>query len=153
MAQQKRGSGWQWRLLGVLALLGVGVFLVYILNILTRGDRGRPHGIGPLHTLCTANVQYQYTHPKEGYARSLKDLGPEGSGYIDEAFASSAARGYQFQYSTKKDKNGLIEHYQVIARAASLSDAPEGNLYMDEACEIHQTKQDRAATPSDPIVK
>ena len=111
------------------------------------GATGESTELSSMRAICSANISYEYGHPKVGYARTLADLGPKDGNYIDSALASGMKSGYRFEYVAKPGANGIIDQYRVTARPEERGGR---SAYMDDSCEIHTTKEDRAATAADP---
>jgi hypothetical protein len=137
-----------WWTVGISIVLIIGA--IAIPNLLhkyyVRSAADAPF-VSSLRTICTANVSYEYGHPKQGYAKALADLGPKDGNFIDAALASGVKSGYRFEYTAKPGANGLIEQYRVTARPQERGGR---SAYMDDSCEIHTTMEDRAATAADP---
>jgi hypothetical protein len=151
---RRKSRAWVWWVLGIVLIAGLVV--VAIPNVLHRHfmDSGaETPSVSSMRTICTANVSYEYGHPKQGYAKSLADLGPKDGNYIDAALASGRKAGYRFEYTAKPGANGIIEQYRVTAQPESRGVSGKRSFYMDENCEIHNTKEDRAATAADPILQ
>ena len=116
------------------------------------GSAGETMEVSSMRSICSANVSYEYAHPKQGYARTLADLGPKDGNYIDAVLATGEKSGYHYEYVSRPEASGIVEHYRVTARPR-VHEAGRRSFYMDESCEIHATKDDRAATVADPILK
>ena len=145
----KREHSWLWWWIGGAALLIVAVIVVP--NLLQKYHAAPPAGeasfVTSMRTICTADVSYEYANPKEGYARTLKELA--AAGLIDAPLASGAKSGYRFEYAGVRGPSGRIEGYHISARPEH-GGTGERSAYMDDACDIHTTKDDRAATAADP---
>ncbi len=149
----KRKSRWGWWLLVIVIIVVLVVAVPNLFHKYLVPQPGEASHVSALRTICTANVQFQYTHPKQGYARSLKELGDEG--YIDKALASGEKSGYRFEYvAGKPDKDGLIEEYHITARplryGTGWNATGKNSIYSDESCDMHINREDRAPTKNDP---
>jgi hypothetical protein len=149
--KNKSGSHWGWWLLVLLVIAGLLVYFKYpsLLYLPFTGEQsGTSMNVWGLKAICSANVSYQYAHPKQGYAASLQELGPQGAQYIDMQLATGEKSGYRYQYTPKRAANGLIEGYAVSARPLVKSGGR--SYFSDDGCEIHWTGENRAATAADP---
>ncbi|MBI2678645.1 MAG: hypothetical protein HYX28_07665 [Candidatus Koribacter versatilis] len=149
--RSKGKSHWAWWVVGILLVLVV--VLIAIPNLLHRHlmeSRAESPSVSSMRAICTANVSYEYGHPKQGYARTLADLGPKDGNYLDARLATGEKAGYRFEYTAKPGANGLIEQYRVTARPERHGKTGQVSLYMDENCEIRSTTEDRAPTAADP---
>jgi hypothetical protein len=149
---RRRKSHWGWWVIGILLVAGIAVVAVpnFLRGYFGPGAGGETSFVSSIRTICTANVSYQYSHPKQGYARTLADLGPKDGNYIDAVLASGEKSGYRYEYVARPESSGIIEHYRVTARPEVYGKTGERSLYSDESCDIHTTKEDRAPTASDP---
>jgi hypothetical protein len=147
--RQSKSHAWIWWVLLIIIVGGVGYWAwpKYLRGRFGPGVAGEAAFISSLRTICTANVSYEYGHPKQGYAKTLADLGPKDGNFIDVALASGVKSGYRFEYIAKPGANGLIEQYRVTARPQERGGR---SAFMDDSCEIHTTMEDRAATAADP---
>jgi hypothetical protein len=141
-------SSWLIAVIAIAAILAIAMFLPNIMNWFTR--KYGTKDMNGLRTICTANVSYEYGHPKVGYARALKDLGPDDGNYIDGVLASGVKSGYRYEYLAITVTSGRIEHYRATARPEHFGSGGVRSFYMDESCEIHWTDENRPATPADP---
>lgn len=144
----KTRSLWKWTL--GLALLGL--IVVGVPTIVRRYFVPPPAEatfVSSLRTICSANVSFEYGHPKQGYARTLIQL--RDNNLIDATLGSGMKGDYRFEYSGEPDDKGRVPAYHVTARPASKGGGR--SAYMDDGCVIHTTKDDRAATASDPALE
>lgn len=148
--RKPKSRAWVWWVLAIAIVGGIGYWAWprYLRGYLVHSS-GETMEIGSMRTICTANVAYEYGHPKQGYARTLADLGPKDGNYIDAALASGEKSGYRYEYVSRPEPSGIIEHYRVTARPR-VHEAGQRSFYMDENCEIRWTREDRAATAADP---
>ncbi len=150
----KKSSHWgRWVLL-LIVIAALALAVPYLLKRYQMGHAGEASFVGAMRTICTANVNFQYTHPKQGYARSLKELAD--AAYIDQALGSGEKSGYRFQYVAGKPGPNGIDDYHVSARPMRYGSGWMGDgitsLYSDDGCVIHYTREDRAATAKDPTL-
>ncbi len=147
-------SHWGWWLFVLLVIAGLLVYFKFpqLLHLPFSQAPSSATTSVSLDKICSANVGYQYSHPKEGYAASLQELGPEGAQFIDTPLATGERSGYRFQYTARPESSGLIEHYQVNARPRHYGVDGKRSLYTDEDCDVHFTDEDRAATKKDPVL-
>jgi len=139
-----------WWVLGIL--LVVGVALVAAPNLLHRyfvQSASETMEVSAMRAICSANVSYEYGHPKQGYARKLEDLGPKDGNYIDAILASGEKSGYKYEYIARPEASGIIERYRVTARPRN-HEKGQRSFFSDESCDIHTTEEDRPATAADP---
>lgn len=157
MAERKRKPkkrshrGW-WLFALLLLLAAAAAYYFGVPKALRRYYSSAPApsaDVAGMRAICSANVSYQYAHPKEGYAKTLADLGPKGGNYIDSALASGQKGGYRYEYVAKPGPGGRVDEYRLSARPLSYSNG-ERSYYSDDECDIHWTKEDRAATAGDP---
>jgi hypothetical protein len=149
---KRRAHAWIWVLLA-LGVIGAAVYW-YWPDIQYRYllPRSGTAFSSSLNTICAANVYYQYSHPRQGYASSLQELGPQGGNYFDSALASGEKSGYRYEYVARPEPSGRIEHYRVTARPMHYGSEGKRSYYTDEGCEVHWTDEDRAATALDPVL-
>ena len=150
----KSRSHWGWWLFVLLVIAGLLVYFKFpqLLHLPWTQSGNAAVAAPSLDKICSANVGYQYSHPKQGYAPSLQDLGPEGAQFIDTPLATGEKSGYRFQYVAHPESSGLIEHYQVNARPRRYGADGKRSFYTDEDCDVHFTDDDRAATKKDPVL-
>ena len=142
------GSLWKWTF--GLALLGV--IIVGVPTVIRRYFTPPPVEATfakSLEAICAANVSFEYGHPKQGYARTLLQL--RDNNLIDATLGSGTKGDYRFEYSGDADDKGRVPAYHVTARPVNKGGGR--SAYMDDGCVIHTTKDDRAATASDPALQ
>ncbi|MDP9268712.1 MAG: hypothetical protein M3P27_10380 [Acidobacteriota bacterium] len=143
----KHRSLWRWT--GGLVLLAlIAIAVPTILRRYFPKSPAEATFVSSLRTICTANVSYEYRHPKQGYARTLIEL--RDANLIDATLASGSKGDYRFDYSGEPDDHGQVQQYHVIARSVVRG---QRSAYMDDGCVIHTTKEDRAATATDPALQ
>ncbi len=110
--------------------VGLVVAAVAIPNLLrSRIAANEASAVGSVRTLNTAQVTYEVTYPKRGYAPSLVSLGPnpkdssapspEYADVINESLASGTKSGYHFSLTTTCKKT--CQEYVVLATPISSS--------------------------------
>jgi hypothetical protein len=152
--KKQSSSHWGWWLFVLLVIAGLLVYFKYpqLLHLPWSQPSGSTQAAPALDKICSANVSFQYSHPKQGYAASLQELGPEGAQYVDRPLATGEKSGYRFQYVARPESSGLIEHYQVNARPQHYGVDGKRSYYSDEDCDVHYTDEDRAATRKDTVL-
>ena len=105
-----------------------------------------------LRTLNVAQITYQGGDVSKGFARTLKQLGPDGEGLLDAAQVSGEKDGYWFQLVP--DKNAAtqkpVQHYKIIARPVKRLIKSQRSYYTDESGVIRFTEKLRKAAVTDP---
>src|SRR5947209_959779 len=94
-SQQRRPTSrtWMWWVLALLVIGGAG-YWAWPRYLRPYASRVRSDvKPGSLSAICAGNVSFQYGHPKQGYARTLAELGPKGGSYIDAMLASGEKSG------------------------------------------------------------
>jgi hypothetical protein len=146
----KKSRAWLGWVLVIAALAGAGYWYWPRFKERYSYPAGGPMEAVGLNAICSANVSYQYMHPKQGYAKTLQELGPKGGNYIDSPLASGQKGGYRFEYLAQVGPEGRIEEYRVTARPLRYGEDGKTSYYSDENCVVHFTREDRAATAADP---
>ncbi len=127
--------------------------------------------VGWLRIIYAAGMQYESIY-KNGYAPSLKALGPEemdgrplpatctASDLLESMLASGNKDGYLFTYApgvqVKESSEGCppgVESYTVTARPIRYGTTGTGSFWMDQAGVIRQTRENRPATATDPAIE
>jgi hypothetical protein len=122
--------------------------------MIPRAEAEERAAVSNIRTLNTALVMYHAEEPAKGYAATLKELGPEGKGYIEKTLASGTKSGYKFDYRPESVPAGTpVNHYTIVARPVQLLAAGEKSFFTDETGAIRFTTEDRAAKPTDPPIK
>jgi hypothetical protein len=81
------------------------------------------------------------------YPPSLETLGPSVRVTAQEAQNA----GYEIQYSpAPASEDGRIRNFALVARPGNYS---YRNFYLDETGTIHYTRENRVATPQDPVLR
>ncbi|MGA2300857.1 MAG: hypothetical protein ABSG77_09215 [Candidatus Acidiferrum sp.] len=122
-------------------------------GMLPRAEAEEQAAVGSVRTLNTALAMYHAAEPAKGYAATLKELGPEGKGYIEKTLASGTKSGYKFDYRPESVPAGTpVRHYTIVARPVQLLAAGEKSFFTDETGLIRFTNEDRAAKVTDPAI-
>ncbi len=81
-------------------------------------ERHETRAADALRAINTAQIQYARTHPAEGFASSLEDLGPSpGAGLIDQDLADGGRYNYIIALApASADKSGRMDRYTLTAR-------------------------------------
>lgn len=107
-----------------------------------------------LRTINAAQTEYAKTHPGEGFASSLEELGPlPGAALIDKDLASG--RRYNYTITLNPVSPGTSGHtpkYTLTARPQSYGDGGRRSFFSDESGVVHYTAADRAATVHDRVL-
>ena len=155
--RKPKSRAWVWWVLAIVVVGGVGYRTWLVRRELTESVgqlmNGEIEEISGMRKICSANISYQYGHPKQGYARTLRDLGSRDGNYIDDVLASGEKSDYRYEYVARPDASGFIDSYRVTARPRPFGPTGGRSFYMDENCEVHATKENRAATAADPILQ
>jgi hypothetical protein len=107
--------------------------------------------VATLRMLNVAEGTYWGGDTAKGYARTLRELGPAGSGMIDAVTASGEKGGYRFRLvSERTGTNRPIKHYAITARPVKRLAKDQRSFVTDETGIIRFTKENREATISDP---
>ena len=135
---------------------------VYLLEVQTAGSppdaqsmaRAYEEGcVSSLRTLNSAQGIYWGGDPQKGYARSLKQLGPNGEDLIEPRLASGKKGGYRFILTPgPADAKGVVNHYTISARPLKVLVKGQRSFFTDEGGLIYSTGEDRAAKTSDPVI-
>jgi hypothetical protein len=106
-----------------------------------------------LRAINQAQALYSVDDTTKGFARSLKQLGPDGNGRIESVLASGKKDGYIFQLTTEpRDTRKPARHYQLSARPVKRAEKGQRSFYTDETGVIRSTPEPRAATATDPPI-
>ena len=105
-----------------------------------------------LRSLNVAQLAYQGGNDSKGFARTLKQLGPDGEGLLDAVTVSGEKDGYRFQLVPAKDAGEAkpVKHYKIIARPVKRLSRSQRSYYTDESGVIRFTDQVRRAASTDP---
>jgi len=107
--------------------------------------------VSSLRVINVAEGTYWGGDSAKGYARTLKELGPAGVGFIDAVTASGEKDGYRFRLIPERTgASGPIEHYRITARPTKRLVKDQRSFFTDETGVIRFTTQNRAATVADP---
>jgi hypothetical protein len=155
------------------AALGVALPLAFMIAVAFPGLIATQHPpsdnavVADLRAINTAAVVYQ--HDYGGYPPSLGVLGPpsEGrppgcrsAGLIDPTLASGDKRYYTYVYTPGPPVDSPAEGCPPGVQSYTVSARPKQfgkpgrirSFFTDESLAIHCTREDRPATPADPIV-
>ena len=103
-----------------------------------------------LRTLNVAQLAYQGGDDSKGFARTLKQLGPDGESLLDAVTVSGVKDGYRFQLVPHKDHAKSVQHYKIIARPVDRLTDSQRSYYTDESGVIRFTEEARRPASSDP---
>jgi len=106
-----------------------------------------------LRAINMAQALYSVGDTTKGFARSLKQLGPDGNGRLEAVLASGTKDGYIFRLNTEpKDPRKPATHFQLSARPVKPAAKGQRSFYTDETGIIRSTSEPRAATTTDPPI-
>jgi hypothetical protein len=107
-----------------------------------------------LRAINAAQIQYARTHPGEGFASSLKELGPSpGAALIDEDLANGRRYNYILTLTASfADSSGHITQYALTARPLSYGSLGRRSFFSDQSGVIHYTAADRTPTVYDRVL-
>jgi hypothetical protein len=106
-----------------------------------------------LRAINMAQAQYNFGDTTKGFARSLKQLGPDGGGRLEAVLASGHKAGYIFRLTTEpKDARKPATHFQLSARPVKPAAKGQRSFYTDETGVIRSTSEARAAKATDPPI-
>ena len=105
--------------------------------------------VATLRVINVAQATYWGGDPAKGYASSLSELGPTGSGILDSVVASGKKGGYSFRLFPKTGHRP-IKRYIIIARPVKRLVKDQRSFFTDETSVIRFTTKNRSATAADP---
>ncbi len=110
--------------------------------------------VGTLRNLNTSQHTYMGGDQTRGFARSLKQLGPDGEGFVDAITGSGKRYGYSFRLIPEKTDSETqpILHYSIIARPIKRLSERQRSYYTDDSGEIRFTEENRVARNTDPLL-
>jgi hypothetical protein len=141
--------------------------LIILLTLLRAAAQGSPQKISDegssalagLRTIATAQFGYQAMF--KGFSSTLRSLAsPDkgsnynaaGAGYISDSLATGKLDNYVLTYQPGPvDSDGNIQTFTVTARPVKRREGM-WNLFVDQTGIIRSTKENRAATVSDPPI-
>ena len=105
-----------------------------------------------LRTFNVAQITYWGGNETKGFARTFKQLGPDGEGVLDAAMVSGERDGYRFRLVPDKSvgKADPIKHYKIIAQPAKRLSRLQRSYYTDETGVIRFTEEKREPASTDP---
>ncbi|MFY9905017.1 MAG: hypothetical protein WAK62_07720, partial [Terriglobales bacterium] len=105
-----------------------------------------------LRSLNVAQITYWGGDDTRGFARTLKQLGPDGAGLLDAATVSGRKDGYRFRLLLGKTIGEAepIKHYKLIAQPVKQLSSSQRSYYTDETGIIRFTEQEREPAITDP---
>ena len=107
--------------------------------------------VSSLRTINVAQGAYWGGDPNKGFARRLKQLGPEGEDLLSAGIPSGSKEGYRFLLLPEHAaKNKPIKHYIVSARPIKYLIKGQRSFITDETGVIRSTTERRAARVTDP---
>lgn len=148
-------DGWilLWRL-GIAGCIVLSFFLAIPFIHLEKPASNEASAISSLRIINTAQSLYAKEHPDKGFAASLRDLGPSpGADLIDDVLTSGLKNRYVItMVPGRRDSDGQIRNYTVIARPERFGKKETRSFFTDESCIFHATPENRAPTIQDPIL-
>lgn len=146
------------RLLSVIVVLSCGTINAQGVNGTDGGGaekeiRAREKAcVSNLRSLNVAQITYWGGNDVRGFARTLKQLGPDGEGLLDAATVSGRKDGYRFRLLLGKavDEAEPIKHYKLVAQPVNRLSRSQRSYYTDETGVIRFTEQEREPTSADP---
>ncbi len=107
--------------------------------------------VSSLRTFNVAQVTYWGGDETKGFARTFKQLGPDGEGLLDETMVSGERYGYRFRLIVPDvGEDTPIQHYAIIAQPVKRLSTRQRSYYTDETHVIRFTELDHEPTSSDP---
>jgi hypothetical protein len=107
--------------------------------------------ISNLRSINVAQGTYWGGDPTKGYARTLRELGPAGVGFLEPVIASGKKDDYRYQLIPEHTAhNQPIMHYTITARPIKRLMKDQRSFFTDETNVIRFTTENRAATAADP---
>jgi hypothetical protein len=105
-----------------------------------------------LRALNVAQITYWGGEDAKGFARTLKQLGPEGEGLLNAATTSGEKDGYRFRLvpDQRAGETNPIKHYVIIAEPVRRISKRQRSYFTDESGVIRFTEQRREPTSTDP---
>jgi hypothetical protein len=104
-----------------------------------------------LRTLNTAQISYWGGNDTKGFARTFKQLGPDGEGVLGAEMVSGQKDGYRFRLVPEKAVGKTaIKHYKIIALPVKRLSRHQRSYYTDETGVIRFTEKKREPTSTDP---
>jgi len=106
-----------------------------------------------LRAIDMAQALYSVGDTTKGFAQSLKQLGPDGSGRLESVLASGKKDGYVFRLTTEpKDTRKPATNFQLSARPVKPAVKGQRSFCTDETGIIRSTSEPRPATAADPPI-
>ncbi len=107
--------------------------------------------VSSLRVINVAQGSYWGGDSGKGYARTLKELGPAGVGFLEPVIASGTKDDYRFRLVPEHTgTNRSIMHYTITARPIKRLVKDQRSFFTDETGVIRFTTENRAATIADP---
>ncbi len=125
---------------------GLWAFVWYILPG-PKGDAALRAEMQAVEAMADVRVALAaYAGAQGGYPKSLEALGDRARGPAQKALSE----GYQVQYTPGSvGPDGAIHSYVLLARPSNYG---YRNFYTDEAGVFRATRENRPATPQDPLI-
>jgi len=143
-----------WHILTVrvwISLIGLPL-LVLPWMLAPRIESPELSAVGTLRTIARAQRDYATAHPRQGFAPSLKALGPApGAGLVDPVIASGVKNGYVFSLQQGiPEEDGRILKYSLLAAPVKRPNCGTHSFFTDETGTLRYTKENRTASADDP---
>lgn len=105
-----------------------------------------------LRSLNVAQIAYWGGDDTKGFARTLKQLGPDGAALLNAATVSGEKGGYHFRLVPQETAGaaGPIKHYKIIAQPVERVSRRQRSYYTDETGVIRFTEREREPASTDP---
>jgi hypothetical protein len=144
-----------WHILAMrlwLPAIGISLCVIFLPHLFRPARAANEaSSIASLRTINTAQTIYAQDHPTEGFAASLKMLGPPpGAALIDAVLASGTKSGYIITLiATPPGQDGRVTKYTVAARPQRFERGETRSFFTDQSGNFHYTTEDRAPTAQD----
>lgn len=144
-----------WQLYGIMRgvwlMLPAALFFLFASISFGHSTTSESTAVGSLRSIYNAEIEYSKTHPSQGFAETLPDLGPlPGAGLIDASVASGARNGYRLELiAGPVSASGRIESFVAIARPKHFAREGMRSFLVDETGVFRYTANNRAPTQRD----
>jgi hypothetical protein len=106
--------------------------------------------VSNLRAITGAQSDYWGGDPNRGYARTLKELGPAGVGFLEPVIATGKKDDYQYRLTPEKTAPSQpVKHYTLTARPTKRWTKDQKSFFTDETGVIRFTTENRAASKTD----
>jgi len=106
--------------------------------------------VSNLRAITGAQNDYWGGDRNRGYARTLKELGPTGVGFLEPVIASGKKDDYRYKLKPQKTApNQPVRHYTLTARPTKRWVRDQKSYFTDETGVIRFTTENRPARATD----